>query len=225
MKVTRRRAAQVQDVEDASGVVRKQLATDTSAVVAAAVADHYRVSVPYQGQQTNWWCGPASARMILNFMGHTVSAANSASPFTQAELASSRYLRTDSNSPKATNWGAGDYPRGFNKWYNRGATPKFITQVNTPTLDKFKGALAAKIPANQPFAIGTFEPAGSPHYNGHPVSQPVYHWIVVDGWKDNRATTYFRDPASTVWAGTDPTGIHSTSAMVNYMKPSFGMAL
>ena len=156
-------------VETATGQPAPKLSLRTAAssrgssrTVQAAATDVHKLSVAHQAQKTTYYCGPATGFMILRYKGKTKSAAEPSVSLDQSKLAGAGYMQT--YTKKSTNWGDGDFPRGFNKWYGT----KYYVQINSPSRNKLMGGIVSNIVNNKPVATATYEPKDGPHYNGHP---------------------------------------------------------
>lgn len=149
--------------------------------------------------------------MILGYLGKKRSA-DGKDKLSQKALAKAKYMNTDAQG--STNFnnstGSNDMARGLNTWWG---SRKWVS-ISGPSVRRFKGALLSDINAGKPFAAGTYESDGTGHYNNHPdIGRPIHHWIVVRGYRDNRATTYFLDPA-TYWPNVAKRFEAPTSAFV-----------
>lgn len=169
------------------------------------------------GQQTNSWCGPASAVILIKGMKHygkiaTTKSSLAGSALTQSRLAGTSYLKANDNGTQG-----GDLARGINKWIGH----NWFSVMNQPTPAQFKAKLRGNVNSGHGVAVATFEPAGERHYNGHPTNRNVYHWVVARGYTTNVSKTHFVDPATTVWDTTKPYFSHYTNSFVNlWVRPS-----
>lgn len=144
------------------------------------------LNVVHQAQSNGFYCGPATASMIVRFKGKTHS---------QKTLAGESYLQTDR--------------RGASPWASNRMAPTLnsvigtsrYNAVATPSLATLKGAFVNSVNALYPLAVGTVEMVGYA-YNGHPKNQLIGHWIVGRGYNDSGNNLSFADPATSVWPST-----------------------
>lgn len=140
------------------------------------------LAVTHQTQMNFYYCGPATASMIVNYKGKKIS---------QKTLASSRHLRTDSN--KATYWRSRLMAPTLNKLIGT----KEYQNIQSPSLAVLKGSFLHDIGRlNLPIALDTYEAPNGPHYNNHPRNKKIGHWIVGYGYNDYGNILHFYDPAS-----------------------------
>ena len=160
-------------------------------------------------QIKSYYCGPASAYMMLSYMGLSASVYNGAK-LSQTNLASSTYLRTEANG--ATTWRSGAMAIGLNRW--RGGT--FYVQVNRPTAAVVRAALTNDIGnVGLPIAADTVEIEGLTHYNGHPLNQTIGHWIVGYGYQQSGAISFWQDPSPPYFPAAAPTFSTNTTTFAN----------
>lgn len=193
--------------------------SELAANVDAAAAGVNRLGVAYAGQQTNYYCGPATGYMILKYKGKTKSAADSGLSLSQNNLAGSGYMKTSAQG--STNWGSGDLPRGINKWY--GAT--YLRQINSPSRNTLMGAVVTNVINKKPVASATYEGANGSHYNKHPRAQTVRHWVATYGYAANGDLLYMKDPSAAIWSsyGVASDYTSTASAWGSYLS-SYGIA-
>lgn len=193
--------------------------TSNGTAAAAAVPAKSLTGYKHVGQKENWWCGPASAYILIAGMKHygkissTKSKAHPTWGFSQKNLASSSYLKA--------NGGGGtqraDMRNGINKWIGK----SFFDVFSNPTPAQFKDRLGKDVRKGYAVAVAALEHAGSHHYNGHPRSKTIDHWVVARGYSANYTKTHFIDPATTVWSAVDPYFSYNTNDFVNrFVKPS-----
>lgn len=152
------------------------------------------LSLTWAKQINGYYCGPASAYMVLNHLGVKKSKDVKNTTLTQANLAGSNYLGTTSGG--GTAWASKKMHSTLNKW--TGTTGWAAT--NAPTNDGQKliataGAFVRNIgQKNRALLMGTVEFNGGAHYNNHPTNKTIGHWVVGYGY----APTGFRiaDPAA-----------------------------
>lgn len=176
---------------------------DTAAEVSALSGDscnpdNVRVlNVKHFNQPNYYYCGPASGKMILWYMGKKKSS-DGKDKLSMKALAMDKYMKTDSQ--KQTNFGSSskdnDMVNGLNTWWGS----KKWKQTPHPSNKALKGALRSAVGNGKPLAAGTYEPLNIDTYNNHPTHRDWHHWIVARGYKGKRTTTYYLDPASKHWS-------------------------
>src|SRR5699024_10943468 len=146
------------------------------------------VDLDQVGQETDWWCGPATAYMVIDQLSSDDrvddTQSNSGAKLSQSALADNAY--TDSKT-------SGTYLTDMRKTLNKWTGQKFYDVLDNPSPRDFRGALLGDIDRNQSFAVAALEEAGGPHYNGHPTSMTVDHWVAAKGYSDGGDVTRFAD--------------------------------
>jgi hypothetical protein len=175
-------------------------------------------------QATDYYCGPSTAESIVQYLnGTNPSSRYDGASLSQANLASSTYLQTTASA--GTSWASGRMPIALNLW-TQGRSNGWYVNNTTPSISEFQQAAVYDIYAQaHPFANSTVELAGDPdHYNNHPVSKKIGHWVPAYGVSGpGDGTTYFADPAhsSAVSWGSLPAeyfGYASTSWTTNFLQ-------
>ena len=163
------------------------------------------LDVSHVGQSTNYYCGPASGVMIARYKGKGRSAHTGAS-LTQAKMANVAHMHTEETG--STPYHSGKFTRGLNKWlYGEHSDAWRFTQINSPSIARYKQALRFNINTWMPIGVSTVElESEDRNYNGHvySVDGSIGHWIVARGYEDFGARVKYLDPATTVWQETDP---------------------
>lgn len=154
-------------------------------------------------QTMNDYCGPASAEMVLNYLGHDTS---------QSTLAGSSYLRTDANG--GTNYGDNVMASTINTF---GGTSGYYTQKNASSLSTFESDLVGDIYTNWPVVVAVHETST---YELNPTEKGWYHWYVVRGYASSGATSSYADPAHGIWSV--PAYGSTSSSNVNGMMNGYG---
>ncbi len=171
------------------------------------------------GQNKNYYCGPATGKMILKFFQKDVSAFDGTG-LTQGHVGNANHMRTDINGKTA--YASGLLRIGLNRW-RVGSNTGLYTDVSQPSPQKFRQGLGLDIDNDIPMAAGTVEFSNGNHYNNHPVSSTIGHWIVVHGYVNSGNDTRFLDPATTVWSGVSPNFYYSTNSFVNRFLQNNGI--
>lgn len=193
-------------------IVRANAAGSSRSAEVASRSAVVKLGVNHVGQKYNNWCGPATGYMILKYKGKTSKGGRSLS---QQALSESAFMGTGSGS---TNWGEKDMTRGLNNWGSLG-----YSQYDSPSTSKLQSIVLSKIDAGRPLAYGTAEYAGGKHYNNHPGSKNVYHWIAGYGYEDSGDRLVYLDPATTVWSDVKEANNMAASTMSSYIS-SYGVA-
>ncbi|WP_369371542.1 C39 family peptidase [Promicromonospora sp. Populi] len=182
---------------------RAALSSPYALSAVSAVPDTLLLPTVHQAQAKSYWCGPATASMIVKYKGKT---------HTQTTMARVEYLKTEENG--ATTWASGLMTVGLNKAL---ATAQY-QQVQAPSATTLKGAMVDSLNALYPVALDTVEFAGGQHYNGHPVDRTIGHWIVGNGYSNAGSTLQFMDPATSYYPDAEPTFALSTTGMAVYLQ-------
>jgi hypothetical protein len=164
-------------------------------------------------QETNYYCGPASAFQVIKAKNVLASKWNGAS-LTQAHLAAPPYLNTEVTA--STRWQDGRMRIALNRWLFGVDSGLYVNQAK-PTVSQFVTALKSDVPIGYGVQANTVETSGSYHYNGHPSNKTIGHWITAYSYTNEVASTSFADPAKSSavsWSG-------SLSKYFSYATSSF----
>lgn len=149
--------------------------------------------VAHHAQYKSFYCGPATAYSIAEYVRGTKKSAWDGRGLSQTRLAGSQYLNTEARG--STPWSAGRMKVALNRWTS-GSSKGWYVDKASPTPAEFKKALAWDIDRKRPFAVDAVEMRGGTHYNGHPVNQTIGHWLVVRGYSGSGAVAHFVDPVA-----------------------------
>lgn len=177
------------------------------------------LSLEQIGQKTSWWCGPATASMMILQMYNDGEIATTQSQYGdqptrgQAALAEPDYLDAVDDGTYRT-----DMREGLNRWIGN----DYYSVLSSPTNLEFRTRLAEDVDTGWSMAVAALEPADSSYrYNGHPAGVKVDHWIPAYGYADDLDTTKFADSATTLWSGVSPKFSHDTQSFIQrYVKPA-----
>lgn len=175
------------------------------AVSASAVntqSSYKTLNVSWVQQAKNYYCGPATAYMILKYRGFTKSAINQAS-LSQTALAGANYLKTESQGYTTTwtyydsGYTLNDMSRGLNQWAY-GMLQSAFWPYRIYSADTLKEGFRYSIDNNKPFAASTYEKPNGARYNNHPSSRTgeIGHWVVIYGYEASGGTAKVADPAA-----------------------------
>jgi hypothetical protein len=178
------------------------------------------LGMTYYAQTQNWYCGPASGKMIVAWRGDGASAYNGESQ-TQAHLADLSHMKTDYYGKTA--WASSLFRIGLNRW-RQGTDTGYYVQTDSPSAIQFENDMVYDIDASYPLSPDTVEVAGSLHYNGHPKSETIGHWLIAKGYYNFGDSTYFLDPSTSVWSTASSSFSYGTASFTNNFLQSNGMA-
>lgn len=137
------------------------------------------LSIPFQTQQTYYYCGPASAAMVVNSLGYNK---------TQNEMAS--LLGTTTAGTAAGNGVA----NALNAVV-RGSRYKFTWEWhNYNQVDKMKNHVVEALSWGNPVMVNTVESPGDVYLRGHNIGSPIYHFGVIGDYFDYGNSVTYTDP-------------------------------
>lgn len=189
---------------------------DTAADSAVTVAAKHLPGYQHVGQQEDWWCGPATAYIMIQGMKYYGKISSTRSKdrdwsLSQYNLASSNYLDARNDGTYRT-----DMADGLNDW-----TGKLFKVQSNPSPTTFKNEMVNNFRYGYAIAVAALEQANGAHYNGHPTWQTVDHWIVARAYTTDIRDTHFVDPATTLWSATNSYFAYNTNDFVNrFVRPS-----
>ncbi|WP_408898541.1 hypothetical protein ACJ5H2_05370 [Nocardioides sp. R1-1] len=191
---------------------------DTTAAVMASVSGR-TLPLTHYPQNTNYYCGPATGKMLVKITDGSIASRHNGVSFTQGHFAGNAHMETDARG--ATNWSTGLFVRGVNRWRGQ----NWYVQVDAPSASLMMSVLTQSIGNNgMPVAADTVEWANGAHYNGHPVGSTIGHWILAYGYGNLGGTVQFADPSTSVWGAAGPTFSASTSTFTNTFLQTNGIA-
>lgn len=192
-----------------------QPAAPSARRAAAAAPTSRTLDVTQVAQTKSYYCGPASAYMMLEQQGLTRSQDGRGRTLSQTSLAGADYLKTERN--QATTWRSKAMASGINRWNGGSWT---YAQVQSPSGATAQGAFTSTLGANgRAIAADTVEFANQAHYNGHPTDRTIGHWIVGYGYEDSGATSFWADPSTSYFPEAAETFQVDTSSFARtYMQ-------
>lgn len=144
------------------------------------------ISIPFQTQQNDYYCGPASARMVLGGIGYNV---------TQDYMAS--LLGTTVNGTNAGN--------GVANALNRvvaGSKFQFNWQWHTYSdVNTIKAHIVEALSYGNPVMVNTMESPGDVYLVGHNIGTTLYHYGVVADYFNNGNEVTYTDPGYGRYSG------------------------
>lgn len=137
------------------------------------------ISIPFQTQQNNYYCGPAAARMVLGGIGYSV---------TQNQMAN--LLGTTTNGTNAGN----SVANALNAIVE-GSKYQFRWQWHTYTdIATIKSHVVEALNYGNPVMVNTMESPGDVYLVGHNIGTTLYHYGVVADYFDYGNSVTYTDP-------------------------------
>lgn len=170
----------------------------------------YNFSIPWKGQQRRYWCGPASATMVLKKLGYTRSA--SGEKLTQARLASSKYFKTNKNGRSLPRY----ISSGLKKWIGKTQ----YRRINSPTTSELKRSISDSFTkTGRPVLVHITGKAGRPSVNHHG-SYSYTHVMIVERWNPKTGKVVILDAGAKghVWANAKPRFTMKITDLKRYLK-------
>lgn len=180
-------------------------------VVAAAVPTSKTLQFTHSSQSNGYYCGPASTAMSLRSMGASeTSAWDSSHTMSQSRLASDQYLQTTTNGTPI------DRIRvTLKKW--AGVVAATNTGFDRPAL---KSLVRQELGGSGKAPVyGTRENSGGAHYNGHPSSVTIDHFIEGYGYYNSGDNLRYGDPATSQYGAASSTNTMTTASMATFIAP------
>jgi hypothetical protein len=155
-----------------------------------------------QGEQRNYWCGPAALVSTLKESGHGTR--------TQSWAAGVLGTTTNGTDMGGMLSALNAYSGGFkyDEVFESGAWSSYVSG--------YESHLKSDIDSGNGLVGNAYEVPGGPHLAGHP-NELIYHYIAIDGYYDNGATTHYADPATTVWSTVPAYSKISSSLLVRIL--------
>ncbi len=164
------------------------------------------VKANQQGQQTNYWCGPAT---MVETLGQHAGATTGSQTWAARELGTTTSGTTKEAMQRELNQWSGGFP------YDRVDLP--FTPSSTDVAN-FKSRLKEDINKTAGIAGVAFEVHDGVRLTGHPnLPDNIYHYFNIRGYASDAATTYYEDSATTVWSTVPAYSSKPTSTLVTIM--------
>lgn len=192
---------------DTANTVTK--ADTTTATAAAVTGGHVtrgsgwaHLTPSQQGEARNYWCGPAALVSTLKASGH--------GSHTQTWAAGVLHTTTNGTDMEHMLNGLNAYSGGFkyDEVFESGSWSSYVSA--------YESHLKSDINAGEGLVGNAYEVPGGPHLAGHP-NHLIYHYIAIDGYSNNGATTHYADPATTVWSTVPAYSNISSSLLVRIL--------
>jgi hypothetical protein len=167
------------------------------------------VKANQQGQQTKYWCGPAT---LVETLGQHPGATNG----TQSWAASQLGTTTSGTTKEAMQRELNQWSGGFR--YDRVDLPFTPSSTDVAT---FKSHLKVDINKTAGLAGVAYEVPGGPRLTGHPdPGKNIYHYFNIRGYSGDGATTHYEDSAhglGGIWATVPAYSSKPTPTLVTIM--------
>ena len=139
------------------------------------------ISIPFQTQQNYYYCGPASARMVVGGIGYHV---------TQDDMAA--LLGTTTNGTNA-----GDSVANALNQVVAGSAYQFnwVWHTDPGNSRTIQNHITEALAYGNPVMVNTMEGPGDVYLAGHDIGAPLYHYGVVADYFDYGAYVTYTDPA------------------------------
>lgn len=167
-------------------------------------------------QQEDWWCGPATAYIMIKGMKYygkiRTTDSQDGETLTQRKLASDKYLEANGGGGTQRD----DLAQGLTDW-----TGRTFRVYSNPSPTTFKNKMMSNFRSGYAVAVAALETRNGPHYNGHPQGKTVDHWVLARAYTTDLKDTHFVDPATSVWSGVNRYFSKNTNTFVNtWVRPS-----
>lgn len=155
-------------------------------------------------QSKYYYCGPSAAYSMLGALGYWRS--NDGEVLSQANLATQKYLETETYTGTPWTTAGRPMPESLNYWMTSNYYAGWYNAVDGDY--NYKENMTTGIGLGWAVALNTVEYPGTSnyHFQGHPTDRYIYHWGSVYGYTNYGNSNRYADPAagsSTVnWPGT-----------------------
>lgn len=175
------------DLETETSIENNNLIDKSSQLAKNSNSGSVIINIPFQTQQNDYYCGPASARMVLGGIGYSV---------TQDYMAS--LLGTTSSEGTY----AGDVVANALNAVVAGSKYQFRWQWHTYTnISTIKGHIVEALDYGNPVMVNTMESPGDVYLVGHDIGTTLYHYgVVADYFNYGNEVTY-TDPGYGRYSG------------------------
>lgn len=170
----------------------------------------YSFNIGWVGQQTNYWCGSASAYMVLNRLGWATSVRGHG--LSQGNLASNSYMEVERNG--RTLWPGNYMGRGIQRWtgislYSQHPSPS-AADLRKRVSDSF-------LVTGRPVMVHETVKPGRPMINNQ-TGRDFTHVMVVNAYNPVADTLTILDPgAVVVWPYAAPSFTIKVADMAGYL--------
>ncbi len=197
-----------------TGAIADGAVTKTCPVLPPLVSQssgYYRFGMSHRAQQTNYYCGPATAEMILSRLGYGYS--KSGLPLSQYNLGRKEFLKT--NIDGRTLFEEARMSVGMNAWMGK----NLYAQMWKPSSAQFRSKVSASFTATgRPVVVDTQEWSGGAHYNGHPAYSTFSHLLPVEGYNPSSDQLIMLDSASHFYPASKPSFTHGLSNFTQFLQ-------
>lgn len=197
-----------------TGAINETAYYTTCSVLPSVVSQsggYYRFNMTHRAQQNGYYCGPASAQMILSRLGYSTS--RSGYSLSQTNLARYEFLGTDHN--RKTSFAESRMAVGMNAWMGSNA----YVRLPSPTTAQFTSAITNSFTkTGRPVVVDTQEYAGGAHYNGHPAYSTFSHLMPVEGYNPGSGDLIMLDSASHFYGGSRTSFSYKLSDFTRFLQ-------
>lgn len=142
-------------------------------------SDSKEITIPFETQKTNYYCGPAAAQIVLGGIGYSV---------TQEYMAG--LLGTTTNGTTAGN----NVANALNQVVS-GSKFQFLWEWHTAgNIATIRSHIVEAINYGNPVMVNTAEGPGDVYLAGHDIGSALYHYGVVADYFNNGNTVTYTDP-------------------------------
>ncbi|MGW5242023.1 hypothetical protein ACWEOW_24090 [Monashia sp. NPDC004114] len=165
------------------------------------------VKANQQGQQRDYWCGPAT---LVETLGQHPGATTGSQSWAASQLGTT----TSGTTKDAMNRELNQWAGGF--LYDRVDLP--FTPSSTDVAN-FRSHLKEDINKTAGLAGVAMEVPGGLRLTGHPKfsDRTIYHYFDIRGYSNDGSTTHYEDSATTVWSTVPAYSYLGTSTIVTIM--------
>lgn len=201
-----------------SGVISDGSARTTCPILPPKVtlnsSGTYSFNMSHQAQINGYYCGPATATMIMSRLGYTKSVHGV--PLNQSNIAGGRYLNT---TTAGTRWLLASMSNGMNNWMGK----NLYRQQASPNAQQLKTAVANSVTkTGRPVVIDAQEYAWGPHYNSHPLTSTIDHLMPINSYNARTGTITVLDSAAHFYTGAKKEFSHNLANFTQFAQ-RFGM--
>lgn len=196
------------------GAIADGAVTNTCPALPSVVSQsggYYRFGMTHRAQQTNYYCGPATAEMILSRIGYGRSKSGLA--LSQYNLGRQEFLKT--NLDGRTLFEEARMSVGMNAWMGK----SLYAQMWKPSSAQLRSKVSASFTSTgRPVVVDTQEWSGGAHYNGHPAYSTLSHLMPVEGYSPSSDQLIMLDSASHFYGASRPRFTHGLSNFTQFLQ-------
>lgn len=178
--------AKIEDYEEALSEFKKTYTGNSEDVTLASIIQKV-LGVSTASQEQSYYCGPASAYMLLKYKGVTKKATDSSKLLSQYNLAND----LGTNTSQQTSW-PGTWKTTLTNWL--GYT--YYVTTSNPTESNVWNNTVSNVDGNYPVIYDTVQNSTNGYLPGYS-SGTIYHYICGDGYQNddyNYKQIHYVDP-------------------------------